>query len=135
LPKREANKAVVQRYVEAFNQGDLPGLKSLLAENAVIQGVMGQGTIEKVETAWRQMIEGYGIQLQVEHMVAEGDLVAARYIERGTFKAPAFGQVPTGKSYELVAMEMFEIHEGKIKRRWGARDGASQARQLGLPIL
>jgi predicted ester cyclase len=29
-------------------------------------------------------------------------------------------------------MEWFEIEQGKIKRRWGARDAASQARQLGL---
>ena len=30
-------------------------------------------------------------------------------------------------------MEWFEIREGRIARRWGARDGASQARQLGFP--
>jgi len=36
--------------------------------------------------------------------------------------------------YELVAMEWFVIHDGKIQRRWGARDSASQARQLGIPI-
>jgi hypothetical protein len=29
-------------------------------------------------------------------------------------------------------MEWFEIEQGQIKRRWGARDAASQARQLGL---
>jgi predicted ester cyclase len=30
-------------------------------------------------------------------------------------------------------MEWFEIENGRIRRRWGARDGASQARQLGIP--
>jgi predicted ester cyclase len=56
------------------------------------------------------------------------------YTERGTFRAPAFGKEPTGKSYELVAMEWFVIRDGKIQRRWGARDSASQARQLGIPV-
>lgn len=128
----EESKAVVRQYVEAFNRGDLNGLKSLLADDAEIQGVMGKGLFEKVEPIWRQLIEGYGIQLQIEGLIAEGNIVAARYVETGTFRAPAFGHQPTGKSYELVAMEWFEIEGGRIKRRWGARDAASQARQLGI---
>lgn len=119
--------------MEAFNRGDLPALRGLLADDAEIQGVMGQGLIEKVEPVWRQLIEGYGMQLRIEQLVAEGGTVAARYTETGTFTRPAFGHEPTGKSYELVAMEFFEIEGGKIKRRWGARDAASQLRQLGVP--
>jgi ketosteroid isomerase-like protein len=132
MSREEEAKAVVRRYVEAFNGGDVDGLKALLAEGAEIQGVMGKGLIEKIEPVWRQLIEGYGIQLRVEGLIAEGNVVAARYVESGTFQAPAFGNQPTGKSYELVAMEWFEIEGGKIKRRWGARDAASQARQLGI---
>lgn len=130
----QASKAVVLRYVEAFNLGDLPRLKALLAEDAEVQGVMGTGTLDRVEQVWRQLIEGYGIQLAVQSLIAEGNIVAARYVETGTFRAPAFGHQPTGKSYELVAMEWFEIQDGKIKRRWGARDSASQLRQLGVPL-
>jgi hypothetical protein len=52
--------------------------------------------------------------------------------ERGTFRRPAFGREPTGASYELVAMEWFTERDGRIVRRWGARDAASQARQLGI---
>ncbi len=127
-------KAVVRAYADAFNRGDLAALKDLLADDAEIQGVLGRGTFERIEPIWRQLIEGYGIQLKIEELVAEGKRVAARYRETGTFNAPAFGVEPTGKSYELVAMEFFEIENGKIKRRWGARDAASQARQLGIPI-
>lgn len=125
-------KAVVRQYVDAFNRGDLTALKELLAGNAEIQGVMGKGLFERVEPIWRQLIEGYGMQLTIQGLIAEENVVAARYIERGTFRAPAFGHQPTGKSYELVAIEWFEIEEGKIRRRWGARDSASQMRQLGI---
>lgn len=60
---------------------------------------------------------------------------ARRYNQqRGTFRAPAFGKESTGKSYELVAMEWFVVRDGTIQRRWGARDAASQARQLGIPL-
>ncbi len=128
----EDNKDVVRRYAEAFNRGDLAALRSLLAEDAEIQGVMGTGTFERIEPVWRQLIEGYAMQLRIEELVAEGNKVAARYTETGTFQAPAFGNQPTGRSYELVALELFEIEGGRIRRRWGARDSASQARQLGI---
>jgi steroid delta-isomerase-like uncharacterized protein len=134
MSREEENKAVVRRYVDAFNRGDLPALRELLAEDAEIQGVMGHGLFERVEPVWRQLIEGYGMQLRIEDLVAEGDLVAARFTETGTFTRPAFGHPPTGKSYELVAMELFEIRDGLIRRRWGARDAASQMRQLGIPL-
>lgn len=128
----EEAKNVVLSYVAAFNDGDLERLGSLLADDAEIQGVLGKGQFQKIAPIWKQLIEGYGMQLNVESLIAEGPVVAARYIETGTFRKPAFGREPTGKSYELVAMEWFEIEKGRIKRRWGARDAASQARQLGI---
>jgi predicted ester cyclase len=132
MQAEEDSKAVVREYVEAFNRGDLQRLKELLAHDAEIQGVKGKGTFEKVAPVWRQLIDGYGVQLKIEGLIAEGNTVAARYLESGTFRAPAFGNQPTGRSYELVAMEWFEIESGRIKRRWGARDAAAQARQLGI---
>lgn len=107
-------------------------MRALLADDAEIQGVMGRGMVERVEPVWRQLIEGYGMQLRLEELIAEGNRVAARFTETGTFRAPAFGREPIGRSYELVALELFEIEGGRIKRRWAARDSASQARQLGI---
>ena len=130
----ERNKQIVRDYVAAFNRGDLAGLRALFAKNAEIQGVLGQAPIEKALEIWRQLIEGLAIQLTIEEMVADGDSVAVRYTERGTFGRPFLGHEPTGKSYELVAMEWLVIRNGKIQRRWGARDSASQARQIGIPL-
>jgi predicted ester cyclase len=117
MQAEEGSKAVVREYVEEFNRGDLQRLKELLADDAEIQGVKGKGTFEKVEPVWRQLIEGYGIHLKIEGLIAEGNTVAVRYLESGTFRAPAFGNEPTGRSYELVAMEWFEIERGRIKHK------------------
>lgn len=128
----ERSKAVVHAYVDAFNRGDLAALRALLADDVEVQGVLGQATADRALQVWRQLIEGYGMQLELLGLIAEGPVVAARYVETGTFRAPAFGQQPTGRSYELVAMEWFEIEGDRIKRRWGARDSAAQMRQLGV---
>lgn len=127
----EANKEIVRRYVAAFNAGDFGRLRALFTADAVIQGVLGWGNIDEVAMpVWRDLHAAYGLNLTIEDMVAEGNMVATRYTERGTFRAPFRGSEPTGKSYELVAMEWFEMRDGKIARRWGARDSASMQRQL-----
>lgn len=131
---QDENKALVKRYVDAFNRGDLDGLCALFAPDAVVHGVLGWGPVSKVRTVWQALIESYRMQLQVESMVAEGDVVAVRYVERGTSTAPFLGGPPaTGRSYEIVAMEWFEVEGGLIRRRWGARDSGAQLRQMGLP--
>ncbi|MBD2123379.1 ester cyclase [Trichocoleus sp. FACHB-262] len=130
----ETNKQVVSQYVAAFNQGDLETLQELFTPNALIQGVLGSANVDKAMLVWQELHEAFNIQLTVEEMIAEGDTVAVRYIERGTFIGSFRGQSPTGKSYELVAIEWFTFQNGKIHYRWGARDSASQARQVGLSL-
>jgi steroid delta-isomerase-like uncharacterized protein len=134
MTQQEQNKQVVWQYAEAFNSGDLDALQNLFSPDAEIQGVFGKGLMEKVMPIWRQLIEGLAMQLTIEEMIADGDKVAVRYTERGTFKGTFMGHAPTGKSYELVAMEWFLIRDGKIQKRWGARDHAAQAQQIGLPL-
>ena len=130
----EENKNVVLKYVEAFNRADYDALRQLFTEDALVYGVLGWGGIDKVMDIWREIKEAFAIQLNVEALVAEGDTVAARYTERGTSVGEFRGQAPTGKSFEVVAMEWFVIKDGRIHRRWGARDSAAQFRQMGLSL-
>ena len=53
---------------------------------------MGQGTFEKIRPIWEQLIQGNGMQLDVKELIAEGNHVAARYIESGTFRNPALDE-------------------------------------------
>lgn len=130
----EANKQVVLQYVEAFNQCDLATLQELFTPDAQIQGVLGWGALDVAMPIWRELHQAFALQLTVEEMIAERDTVAVRYTERGTFVSSFRDQEPTGKSFELVAMEWFTFRDGKIYRRWGARDSASQARQISMKL-
>jgi steroid delta-isomerase-like uncharacterized protein len=130
----EANKKIVLEYVDAFNRGDMEALRQLFTADALVHGVLGWGGLDKVVPIWLELHNAFAIQLQVEAIIAQGDTVAARYLERGTSVGPFRGQPATGKAYEIVAMEWFIIQDGLIHRRWGARDSASQSRQMGLPL-
>ncbi|HSG66824.1 MAG TPA: ester cyclase [Gammaproteobacteria bacterium] len=127
----EANKRVVEKYVSCFNVGDLAGLSEVFSADALIYGVLGWGKVGDVMPIWKQLVDGLAMRLEIEDIIAQGDVVAVRYKETGRAKAPFFDKPATGKTYELVAMEWFVIRDGKIERRWGARDAASQAQQLG----
>jgi predicted ester cyclase len=129
----DAHKEIIRNYAAAFSAGDFTRLRALFTTDAEIQGVLGWGHIDELAMpVWRDLHAAFGTQLKIEALAADGDLVAARYTETGTFRAPFRGQEPTGRSYELVAMEWFEMKDGKIRRRWGARDSGAMSRQLGL---
>jgi len=130
----EANKKIVLDYVDAFNRGDMEALGQLFTADALVYGVLGWGGLDKVVPIWLEIHNAFAVQLQVEAIITEGDTVAVRYLERGTSVGSFRGQAATGQSYEIVAMEWFIIQDGLIHRRWGARDSASQSRQMGLPI-
>jgi len=127
-------KDVVVSYVDAFNRGDLDALCELFTPDALIWGVLGWGSIEQVRPIWKDLIECLTMKLHIEDIISEGKIVAVRYTETGRLARPFRGTGTIGKEYELIAMEWFEISNGKIARRWGARDFASQARQLDMQI-
>jgi hypothetical protein len=117
-----------------MNAGDFDALRRVFAPDAQIWGVAGAGSVEEVMPIWRDLHHGLNMHLDVEAIVAEGNQVGVRYTETGRWTGPflGFGK-PTGRSYTLVAMEWLELADGRIARRWGARDAASQARQVGFP--
>jgi len=125
-------KDIVLQYVAAFNRGDIDGLCRLFAPEALIWGVFGWGSVDKVRPIWEDLIDCLQMSLQVDALIAEENTVAARYTERGRSAKAFKGFEPTGRSYEITAMEWFEVRDGLIQRRWGARDSASQFRQLGF---
>ena len=125
-------KDVVIAYVDAFNRGDLEGVCTLLTTDALIWGVLGWGTLDQARPVWKDLMECLQIQLQVDAIIAEGGTVAVRYTERGKSVRAFRGAGPTGRTYEITAMEWFELKGNLIHRRWGARDSMAQSRQLGF---
>lgn len=124
-------KTVVRAYVEAMNSGDFASLPSLFAPEAVIQGVLGHGSLEVALPIWRELHECLAMRLEITDMAEEGDSVVVRFRETGKAIAPFRGMPATGKSFEVMAIEWFTVVDGRIVERWGVRDSGVQARQLG----
>ncbi len=126
-------KEAVRAYVEAFNQGDWRRMRELFTADGQVAGVLGAAPLERAIDVWRELQGGMSMRLEIEALVEEGACVAARLRERGRFVGQFRGLPdlePTGRTYELLAMEWFEFSEGRIARRWGARDAASMRTQV-----
>jgi steroid delta-isomerase-like uncharacterized protein len=68
-----------------------------------------------------------------EQMVAEGDLVAAHNLMRGTHRGNFMGIPPTGKSFAVYASDVCRFTEGGlISEHWGVFDMGSLMGQLGV---
>ena len=61
-----------------------------------------------------------------------GDRAAVRVITRGTHTGAFLGTPPTGKQFQIEAIHLYRIHDGKVAEHWAKRDDLGLARQLGL---
>jgi predicted ester cyclase len=123
----------VRAYVAAFNAGDWEAIRPLFTEAPMIRGVLGWGGLDVALPIWRELHEGLQMRLGIEALAHDGDTVVARFTETGRFVGPFRGLPslsPTGRTYEIVAMEWFEFEGGRIARRWGARDSATITRMV-----
>ena len=90
------------------------------------------GDHRKARPVWKALMESLKMQLHVDAIISEADTVAVRYTERGQSLGEFMGKAATGRTYEIIVREWFEIKDGLIHRRWGTRDSAAQNRQLGF---
>jgi predicted ester cyclase len=124
---------VIRAYVDAFNTGDFPRLMSLFTPDAMIVGVLGSAPIAKAEPVWRELHEGMAMHLEVQAVALNGASVVVRYVESGCFRGYFRGldrHPPTGRPYQVLAMEWFECNGDLIAKRWGARDFDAIKRQV-----
>jgi steroid delta-isomerase-like uncharacterized protein len=127
------NEDVLRAYVDAFNAADWERMALLFTEDASIRGVLGWGALDVALPIWRELHDNMSMRLRVDEIIADGDKAAALLTETGSFKGPFRGlpgEEPTGRPYEIVAIEWFEFKDGRIMRRWAARDSGAITRQV-----
>jgi predicted ester cyclase len=141
----EENKALVRRWQEVFNTGDVSQLWEIIATDYV-QHRRGQTLRLDSGPEWyQQFVAGLRSRYHdhhgtIEAMVAEGDLVAtlgtSTGIHRGEMTTPWGATVPpTGKQITYTWTIVARIAGGKIAEEWWQIDSLSILQQLGaVPV-
>jgi predicted ester cyclase len=121
----ENKRKARQFYSEVMQKGNLAMLDDFIAPNFVDhQPAPGQepgaAGVKQFVTAVRNAISG--LQVTVEHMVAEGDMVMAHVACRGKHTSELMGIPPSGKDVIMRVSDLVRIENGKAVERWGVED-------------
>jgi steroid delta-isomerase-like uncharacterized protein len=131
----ESNKALVRRFFEAFNAGDLDAAVAVFAPNAVVHN---SGAPDPLNLEGFGQLAGVflaafpGGQHSIDDIVVEGDKVVTRITYRGAHTGDLMGMPPTGKHVAVSAMTIDKIANGKIVETWRLFDQMSMMQQLGM---
>ena len=132
----QRNKAVILDAVAALNRGDVEGYLAIYASGAVVHGLPEHATPDPaghrdVLTDIRRALPDF--RAEVDDVVAEGALLAARVTYTGTHRGPMMGVSPTGRvlTWDAMTFRRFD-EEGKVVERWIIGDDLALLHQLGL---
>jgi steroid delta-isomerase-like uncharacterized protein len=135
----EENKALVRRfYEEVWDRGNVEFAQEVFAEDylrhdlrptAAAPGPQGQ---RQIAAAFRAAFPD--LRWHVDLLLAEGDLVAARWTASGTNTGPWAGMAATGRPATFSGVNIFRIRDGKVAEIWNHRDDLGLAQQLGAPV-
>jgi steroid delta-isomerase-like uncharacterized protein len=131
----EENKAVVQRWTEAYNKRDVQQVEAdVLAPGYVARAPAAPDPLDS--EAWTQftasLLEAFpDIRLTVEDIFSVGDMVAARLTFQGTHRGEFQGIPPTGKEVAFSSIEIDRMVDGKVGEHWFEMDLLGLMQQLG----
>jgi steroid delta-isomerase-like uncharacterized protein len=137
----EANKRLVRRfYEEVWASGNVAFATDVFADDYVrhdlraTQAEPGAAGQARIAEQFRQAFPD--LRWRIDLLLAEGDLVAARWTASGTHTGSWAGQAATGKPAEFSGVNFFRFGEhGKVIEIWNHRDDLGLMEQLGAPVF
>ena len=135
----EQNKALVRRfYEEVWNRGNVDVAREIFANDYVRHDLRqnrasaGWQGMAKIASEFRAAFPDLSMHLDL--LIAEGDLVAARWTTVGTFTGSWGDVAPTGKGVEFSGVNIFRIRDGRVVELWNHRDDLGLMQQAEAPV-
>lgn len=137
----EANEAIVRRYWEAWNTGDVSILDEVISADYVFTDTAGR-VLHGSETPKRSMVRWYrgfpNTHFTVDELFTTGDRVTVRWTGRATHQGeidiiqqmPA----PAGQAVTWFGVDIYRIAQGKIVEMWRVWDRLGLLQQLGVAL-
>jgi steroid delta-isomerase-like uncharacterized protein len=125
----EANKAIVQRYIEPWSTGDLTAFDETVGDSYILHP---DETIDDLKAVVEKYRRGFpDLVITIEDLIAEGDRVAYRWTMRGTHQGEIEGIAPTGRAFEASGITIVRIDHDRVVEDWFESGSPSLEEQLG----
>lgn len=128
------NKAVVRRHFDAMNQKRPEVWEQIMVDEFTLHpSVVRPGRSHYVEALAVAWVAFPDYRVELVDLVAEGDRVAARYVDRGTHLGDFLGMAPTGRRYEKHGLALYRLEHDRLVEAWFQEDDAAFQQQLFGP--
>ena len=133
-----ADHAAVARrfYDEVMNKGNLDVLQEIIHDDFVEHENVPPGvpTDKNGPRAFVSLFRGAfpDFTATIEDLIQEGDKVVVRSRMTGTHEGDFMGMPPSGKTFDIQAIDIVEFRHGKCIAHWGVTDNAAMMEQLGM---
>ena len=124
-------------FEEVWNQGRVEAIDEMLAEHSVIHGLggdlRGPAGFKPFHASYRNAFPD--VRIQVEDVVAENGMVAARWSAAGTHRGGGLGFEATGRAVTFHGMTFVRVEQGKLVEAWNVFDQLGMLQQIGVVPL
>jgi steroid delta-isomerase-like uncharacterized protein len=135
-PDESANSRLVRQMIDAINHRDLDALDAVVAADMVRHSAATPGFEVRSLDDFKAFLKNDFATvpdsvIEIEHLIAQGDLVAVHAIYSGTQEG-AMGPFPaSGRRVEGPFLSFLRIADGRIAEMWVEWDNLAMLRQLG----
>ena len=129
------SKDLVRRWFEeVWNEGRVAAIDEMLASHGVVHGLgddlRGPAGFKPFHAAYRSAFPD--VAIHIEDIIAEGDLVAARWSGAATHRGEGLGFAPTGRRVRFTGMVFVRVQGGVVVEGWNNFDQLGMLQQLGV---
>src|ERR1019366_916028 len=130
------NKALVRRFYEEIDKGNLAAMDELVAEDYIDHSpppfpglALGREGLKQSFKLFLDATPGFH---KIEDQIAEGDKVVTRLTAYGTLEGDLPGAPRTGNKLEMTAIVIHRIAGGKLAEKWSNKDVLGFLQQIGM---
>ena len=132
----ETNKALVRRFYEEIDKGNLNVMDELVAEDYVDHNpapfpgfAPGREGLKQAFKIFWEATPGYH---RIEEQIAEGDKVVTRLTSFGKHEGDLPGAPRTGNEMKMTSITIHRIANGKLVEKWSEKDMIGLLQQIGV---
>ncbi len=134
----EKNKLIIRAFLETVRSGKSPDdAKQYMADSILAHqlNVENETTVKRTPENYashiKEFLKMYGqFSFEIKEILADGDKVYARWIQKGKHISDIDGYLPTGKPINEIASSVYRLQNGKIVEYWIQIDRLGFEKQL-----
>jgi ketosteroid isomerase-like protein len=132
----EQNKALVRRFYEEIDKGNIGILDELVAEDYIDHNPPPFPNLptgrEGVKESFRIFQQATPGSHHIEDQIAEGDKVVTRLTSVGKHEGDLPGAPRTGNDMKMTSITIHRIANGRLVEKWSEKDMVSLLQSIGM---